>query len=57
MELIRSEVEDDVDIVAGEDVFWVCGGERDIELGRAVVGVLVLLVAGDVFLLSFPYLF
>lgn len=40
MELIRCEVEDDIDIFACEDVFGICGGERDVEFCGAVVGVL-----------------
>lgn len=40
VEFIGGEVEDDVDVVAGEDVGWVGGGEGDFELGGAVVGVL-----------------
>ena len=40
VEFIRGEVEDDVDIFACEDVFGICGGERDVEFCGAVVGVL-----------------
>lgn len=40
MELIRCEVEDDIDVFACEDVFGICGGERDVEFCGAVVGVL-----------------
>ena len=40
VELIGCEVEDNVDIIAGEDILGVCGGEWDVELGSAVVDVL-----------------
>jgi hypothetical protein len=40
VELVRGEVENDIDVFAGEDVFWVCGGERDVEFCGAVFGVL-----------------
>jgi hypothetical protein len=40
VEFIGGEVEDHVDVGAGEDVGWVGGGEGDVEFGGAVVGVL-----------------
>jgi hypothetical protein len=40
VELVRSEVEDDIDVFACEDVFGVCGGEWDVEFCGAVVCVL-----------------
>lgn len=40
VELVRGEVEDDIDVFACEDVFGVCSGERDVELCGAVVCVL-----------------
>ena len=40
VEFIGCEVEDYVDVGAGEDVGWVGGGEGDVEFGGAVVGVL-----------------
>lgn len=46
VKLVRGQVEDDVDIVACEDGCRVCGGERDTELGGAVLRIL-LVVSGD----------
>jgi hypothetical protein len=40
VEFIGGEVEDYVDVGAGEDVGWVGGGEGDVEFGGAVGGVL-----------------
>lgn len=40
VEFIGGEVEDHVDVGAGEDVGWVGGGEGDVEFGGAVGGVL-----------------
>jgi hypothetical protein len=40
VELVRGEVEDDIDVFAGEDVFGVCGGEWDVEFCGAVFCVL-----------------
>jgi hypothetical protein len=40
VEFIGGEVEDYVDVGAGEDVGWVGGGEGDVEFGGAVVGIL-----------------
>jgi hypothetical protein len=40
VEFIGGEVEDYVDIGAGEDVGWVGGGEGDVEFGGAVGGIL-----------------
>jgi len=40
VELIRGEVEDDIDVFAREDVFGICGGEWNVEFYGAVLGVL-----------------
>lgn len=40
VEFIGGEVEDYVDVGAGEDVVWVGGGDRNVEFSGAVGGVL-----------------